>query len=144
MSQILKAHMRCVAAFALSVLVTAAWLSVQDASRPDRNTLEFPNPVHAFLFDLVIWGVLLNLVVSSGFALGLAPLLRYVPSLRLPLLTGMAAGLGTQALSVIGLPGGLGLPWSYGSFVSALTVGFAVSLFRLVPVLIHRVAARGA
>jgi hypothetical protein len=144
MPQILKACIRCVVGFAFAVLVTAVWLSVQEASRPNRNTHEFPNPVHAFLFCLFIWGVLLNLVVSSGFALGLAPLLRYVPSLRFPLLTGITAGLGTQALSVIGIPGGLGLPWSYGSFVSALTVGFAVSLLRLVPVLIHRVTARGA
>jgi len=144
MSQILKAYIRCVVGFALSVLVIAVWLSVQEASRPNRNTHEFPNPVHAFLFDLVIWGVLLNLIVSSGFALGLAPVLRYVPSLRFPHLTGIAAGLGTQGLSVIGIPGGLGLPWSYGSFVSALTVGFAVSLLRLVPVLIHRFTARGA
>ena len=143
MSHLLQPYRRAVLGFALTVFVTALWLAAYEASSPAVSSSDFPNPIHALLFGLFLWGVLLNLLVSAGFALGLAPLLRYVPSLRSPLLTGITAGLVTQGLFVIGIPGGLGLPWSYGSFVTAFSVGLAVSFLGLLPVLIHRLTARG-
>ena len=143
MSHLLQPYRRPVLGFALTVFVTALWLAAHEASSPTGSSADFPNPIHALFFGLFIWGVLLNLLVSAAFAFGLAPLLHYVPSLRFPLLTGIAAGLATQGLFVIGIPGGLGLPWSYGSFVTALSIGLAVSFLGLLPVLIHRLTARG-